>query len=203
MSPRGRKPTTQCLAKAGPSKLGNEDSGKSCAVAGLSPVLQLSNLTLIASLPRMIQPDTVGIRNPAGPTRLQRRFAPSVPWLVLPYIVAVALANGVSADGWRTPVEAALTVDPTWLLPLRYYSAVSVAQTAQSIATTAALFAPIGVMVWLRRGPVPGAGIIASGLAFYLSLVIEVGRWFKSGLVPDPNAPLIAAAAAYMAWRAV
>ena len=149
----------------------------------------------------MIQPDTVGIRNPAGPTRLQRRFAPSVPWLVLPYIVAVALANGVSADGWRTPVEAALTVDPTWLLPLRYYAAVSVAQTAQSIATTAALFAPIGVMVWLRRGPVPGAGIIASGLAFYLSLVIEVGRWFKSGLVPDPNAPLIAAAAAYMAWR--
>jgi hypothetical protein len=65
------------------------------------------------------------------------------------------------------------------------------------------MFAPIGVMVWLRRGFWSSGGKFAAFLAFSLSLLMELGRMVKPGLRPDFSDPIIAAVAAAVAFKSM
>ena len=137
-------------------------------------------------------------RDPAPWRRLLARL---VPWLVPPYVLAVAFVNDLLSPQWRDPAEARAAFDPHGWLPFYHHYIVTKAHAAQSIAAEIVAFAPIGVMIALRRGggraPVSAAAIAAS----LFSLAIELGRWFKPGLQPDFTNIIIAAIAAGFAAR--
>jgi len=136
-----------------------------------------------------------------GQIRVQARVLAGwlrLAWLGPVYGVVLVLAAGVLAPGWRTPVEALQALDPAG--PHWFWRDPPLAALG-NVLGTAGLFAPLGFMVWLRRGRMPGGGMLAGGIAATLSLVVQLLRWLKPGLVPDPNAPLIAGAAAWIVWR--
>jgi hypothetical protein len=65
------------------------------------------------------------------------------------------------------------------------------------------LFAPIGVMVWLRRGFWSKGATFSAGLAFGLSLLMELGRLMTAGLRPDFTDPIIGAIGAAVTFKAM
>jgi hypothetical protein len=131
------------------------------------------------------------------------RYARYVPIVLPAYIVLLMWGNGLLNGGWLTVDQAAAALDPRRLLPLWSFYIVTKVQAAQTVVTTLALFAPIGAMIWLRRGFwAKGAGLSAF-LAFVLSLSIEIGRSMKPDLTPEFAAPFIAAASAALTFRAM
>ena len=137
-------------------------------------------------------------RDPAQVRRVLRRL---VPLAVLPYVVAVLAVNNLLTPHWRTPDEAMAALDLRGLLPFWHDYIVSKAQALVSLLVHVTMYAPIGVMLWLRRGDTRGARWTAAVLAFVLAFAVEVGRWLKPDLQPDFNEAPIAAAAAWFAVR--
>lgn len=119
-----------------------------------------------------------------------------VPLMILPYVLLVAFAYDLLSPHWRTGPEALAAFDEFGLLPFYHYYIVSKAHAAESLAAHVLTFAPIGVMVALRRGGGRAEVWTASILAALLSFAVELGRWFKPGLQPDFSDVIIAAAAA-------
>jgi hypothetical protein len=111
--------------------------------------------------------------------------------------------NGLLTGDWLGIDQAMAALDPRRLLPLWSLYIVTKVQAAQTVVTTLAVFAPIGAMIWLRRGFwAKGAGFSAV-LAFMLSLSIEIARCMKPGLPPEFAEPFIAAAGAALTFRAM
>ena len=63
------------------------------------------------------------------------------------------------------------------------------------------MYAPLGVMIWLRRGGTSRTALAAATLGGSLALMIEVGRGLKPGLQPDVTVVLVGAIAAAAANR--
>jgi VanZ family protein len=130
------------------------------------------------------------------------RYARYVPVAFPIYVALVALAGGLLTTDWNVD-RAVAALEPRQLLPLWSFYMVSKVQAAQSFVATFFLFAPIGAMIWLRRGFwSKGAGLSAC-LAFSLSLAIEIGRLMKPGLVPDFTDPFVAATGAFGTFSAM
>ncbi len=128
---------------------------------------------------------------------LRRALVPAV-WIAVPlYIATLLVVNGLTSPGWRTPAEALVALDPRQLLPLWTHYIVSKAHAARSIAAHLAMYAPVGLLIWLcgRKGALWSWGV-AAPLAFLLSTGIEVGRWLRPGQQPDFNNNVIGAVAA-------
>jgi VanZ family protein len=123
----------------------------------------------------------------------------AVPLLIPAYLFAVALTKGVVASHWRTPAEAWAALDLRGLWPLWHDYIVSKSHAAVSLIAHVVLFAPIGVMVWLRGGDARANRRLAAVLAVVLSLALEIGRWFRPDLQPDFNNLVIAGVAAWLA----
>ena len=143
------------------------------------------------------------------PRRWRDRLARAVPLVILPYAVAVIFVNKLLSPQWRTLQQALAAFDEHTLLPFYSHYMVSKAHAVQSVAVQFLIFAPIGVMVVLRRGTGPSRIWAAAFIAFLWSLAIETGRWFKPGLQPDFSNAIIAALSASLAvkltaflWRA-
>jgi hypothetical protein len=131
------------------------------------------------------------------------RFARYVPIALPAYIAVLIWGNGLLTGSWLSMDQAAAALDPRRLLPLWSLYIVAKVQAAQTVVTALALFAPIGAMIWLKRGFwAKGAGFSAV-LAFVLSLAIETGRAMKPGLTPEFTEPFIAAAGAALTFRAM
>ncbi len=131
------------------------------------------------------------------------RYARYVPIALPAYIAVLIWGNGLLTGGWLSVDQAEATLDPRRLLPLWSLYIVAKVQAAQTVVTTLALYAPIGAMIWLKRGFwAKGAGFCA-GLAFVLSLAIEIGRAMKPGLTPEFTEPFIAAVGAAITFRAM
>jgi hypothetical protein len=81
------------------------------------------------------------------------------------------------------------------LLPLFNYYIVTKAQAAKNIVGHVVMYAPIGVMVWLRVRRTGGKAL-SFVLASLLSAIVETGRFLRPGLVPDINAVPLAGIAA-------
>ncbi len=137
------------------------------------------------------------------PARLRARLARLVPALVLPYIAAVLFVSGLLTRSWRTVPEAMAALEWRGLLPFWHWYIVTKEHAAQSLVVHLAIYAPIGVMIWLRRGRTRGGAWLAAILAIPFALAIEVGRWFKPGLQPDFNDVPVAAVAAVAAYLAM
>ena len=133
-----------------------------------------------------------------SPEQLRYDLADFVPWTVPVYLLIVFAANGLLSLDWMTPAEASKDFYNLGLLPLFNYYIVSKAQAAKNIAGHVALYAPIGVMVWLcaENG---GGRAKAFMRAALLSAIVELGRFLRPGLVPDINAVPLAGISAWAA----
>jgi hypothetical protein len=125
----------------------------------------------------------------------------ALPVLAPLYLLLLVYANGLLTHAWMTPEQALANLNPRGLLPLWQDYIVSKDQALKSEVVHVAMYAPIGVMIWLRRGGDRRTALVAAILAGLASLAIEVGRWLKPGFQPDFNEVLVGAIAAYVANR--
>ena len=135
--------------------------------------------------------------------RLRYQVGRALPVLVPLYMLLLVYANGLLTRAWISPDQAlaAFASDPRALLPLWNHYIVSKAHALQSDVVHVAMYAPIGVMLWLRRGGTRRTALVGGILAALLSLAIELGRGLKPGLEPDFNEVAIGALAAALANR--
>jgi VanZ family protein len=120
----------------------------------------------------------------------------SLPVLAPLYVFAVLEVNGLLGLHWRNLAEALGSLDRRGLIPFWNWYIVSKAQAAQSQVVHAIMFAPVGVMLSLRRPAKAGDAWAAAALAFLFALMVELGRWFRPGLAPDFYEAVTAALAA-------
>ena len=137
------------------------------------------------------------------PRRARYRIGRALPVLVPLYLLLLVYANGLLTHAWMTPEQALAGLNPRGLLPLWQDYIVSKTQALKSEVVHVAMYAPVGVMIWLRRGGDRRTALAAATLAGLASLAIEVGRWLKPGFQPDFNEVLVGAIAAYAANRAM
>jgi VanZ family protein len=135
--------------------------------------------------------------------RARYQVGRALPVLVPLYLLLLVYANGLLTRGWVTPDQALASLNPRLLLPFWQDYIVSKAHALQSEVVHVAMYAPIGVMIWLRRGGDRRTALAAAILAGLASLAIELGRGLKPGLQPDFNEVLVGAVAAYLANRAM
>ncbi len=131
--------------------------------------------------------------------RWRLNLARAIPSLALIYLLALLLTNDLVAVDWRSPMDAWTVLGTNQLLPFYHAYVVSKAHAVVSVAAHAAMYAPIGIMIWLRRGSRPGGHYLALALALILSFAVEVGRWFRPELLPDFTNLIIAGVAAPLA----
>ncbi len=125
--------------------------------------------------------------------RLRYRLARMVPLLAIPYLVALLAANRLLSVHWLNPAEAIRGVYSLGLIPLFDYYIVTKATAAANIAAHLAMYAPIGVMAWLRF-----RSAVAAPIAIGLALCIELARYLRPGLEGDINAVAVAGIAAWL-----
>ena len=130
-------------------------------------------------------------------------FSRYVPVAIPIYLLLVMFVSGVLSSQWWTLDEATNALEPRQFLPFWNFYIVSKAHAAQSLVVTSMVFAPIGVMVWLRRGFWGSGATFSAFLAFTLSLLMEFARMMKPGLRPDFSDPVIAAIAAGAVFKAL
>jgi VanZ family protein len=135
------------------------------------------------------------------PRRVRYQVGRALPVLLPLYLLLLVYANGLLTHAWVTPDQALEGLDPRGLLPLWHDYIVSKSHALQSDVVHVAMYAPIGAMIWLRRGGTRRTALVAGAMAGLLSLTIELGRGMKPGLQPDFNEVLIGAIAAYAANR--
>jgi VanZ family protein len=122
-----------------------------------------------------------------------------VPFVVPVYLVTLAAVNGLLSRDWITPARAADDFYIYGLIPLYNYYIVTKPQAAKNIVGHAILYAPIGVMLWLRMKH-DGGKAASFAIAASLSAVVEAGRFLRPGLVPDINAIPVAGVGAWAAF---
>ncbi len=124
-------------------------------------------------------------------------------WIAIPpYLLVVATTNGLAGGGWRT-LSAALAerMDPNRLLPLWTYYNISKAQAVLSLTTHAAMYAPIGMLLWAIAGNGRGRAAQAFILGLVLAAGVEMARWLRPGMVPEVNNLAVGALAAALGTR--
>jgi hypothetical protein len=131
------------------------------------------------------------------------RYAQYVPVAFPAYIGLLGLANGLLTDRWLDIDEALRGLEPHQLLPLWSVYIASKVEAARNVVMIALMFAPVGTMIWLRRGFWSRGAGLSAFVAFFLSLATELGRLIKPGLTPDFTAPYVAAIAAALTFRAM
>ena len=143
---------------------------------------------------------TSGARTSGGGRTWPETLRPFLPWSVPLLLVAAVFLAGLPGGGWRTPLDVAVSTNPVLLLPGLGLGLEPLSGQISRWLLTALLAAIIGVLVWCWRGGTAGYGFFSGCSAFSLSLLIEVGRWFKPGRLPDFHDPLIAAVVAFLLW---
>jgi len=136
-------------------------------------------------------------------SRLRQDLAQIVPYVWIPYAIAVLYMNGLVTRNWQSFDAARAALDVRGLLPLWHYYIVSKTQAMASLAVHAVMFAPIGVLISLRAKNSRVSAIAAGLIAFAFAFLVELGRWMRPGLQPDFNDAVIAAAAAWLAVKAL
>ncbi len=130
-------------------------------------------------------------------------FSRFLPVAVPIYLLLVMFVSGILSSRWWSLDEGTNALEPRQFLPFWNFYIVSKAHAAQSLVVTSMIYAPIGLMVWLRRGFWSSGTTFSAFLAFSLSLLMEFARMMKPGLRPDFSDPVIAALAAGIAFKAM
>jgi len=135
------------------------------------------------------------------PEHIRYDLGDMVPWIAPIYLVTLFGVNGLLSFDWITPHAAAEDFYSLGLWPLFNYYIVTKAQAAKNIVGHIVMYAPIGIMIWLRAKD--GGGKAALILAALLSAIVETGRFLRPGLVPDINAVPLGGIAAWAAATAM
>ncbi len=130
-------------------------------------------------------------------------FSRYLPLAVPIYLLLVMFVSGLLTSQWVTLDEALNALEPRQFLPFWNFYIVTKARAVASLVVEFMMFAPIGVMVWLRRGFWSSGAKFSAVLAFSLSLLMELGRMMKPALRPDFTDPIIAAVGAAAAFKAM
>ncbi|HVZ08536.1 VanZ family protein [Rhodopila sp.] len=130
--------------------------------------------------------------------RVRARAAATVPWLVIPYLLALALANQLVSGAWRSWPDAMAQTNPLGWLPLYDYYIVTKAEAAKNLVGHALMYLPVGLAVWLCA-PRTGRMALAFCLGASLSMLVEVARYLRPGLEGDINAVAVGGLAAALA----
>ncbi len=133
--------------------------------------------------------------------RWHYRASRMVPLMFVVYCILLIFVSGLVTSQWRTIAEAIVAFDSRGFLPFWHFYIVSKARGATSLVIHLFLFAPIGILIWLRRGLWTKGAVVSAILALFLSLAMEIGRWMKPGLQPDFSDPIIAATGAAFAFK--
>ncbi len=117
--------------------------------------------------------------------------------LALLYLLALVAVNGWFGHGWHGMALAGSTLAETRFVPFYYHYYTTEQAALLSLVAVALMYAPVGVLAWLRwRSPA-----VAFWAAAILATGIESSKLFLTGLHPDPTNPLIAAVAAGLTVR--
>jgi VanZ family protein len=130
-------------------------------------------------------------------------FSRYLPFALPVYLILVMFVSGLLTSQWVTIDEALNALEPRQFLPFWNFYIVSKARAAQSFVVEFLMFAPIGVMIWLRRGFWSSGATFSGSLAFILSMLMELGRLMKPGLRPDFSDPIVAALGAAIAFKSM
>ena len=122
------------------------------------------------------------------PLRLRQWLAFMSLWAVPPYLVLLVAVNGLASTHWLSTGDAIANVHVRGLLPLFNYYIVTKAEAAKNIAAHIVMYAPIGLLVWVRSYR-PG---VALGWGVLVALLVETGRFMRPGLQGDLNAVVVA-----------
>ncbi len=127
--------------------------------------------------------------------QLRRLLAAWVPWLALPYLLALVSFSGWFSSRWLG-IDAGLgRLDGgVRFMPFYYHYFTSEAKAVFSLASVALMYAPIGIAAWARGwrlGP-------AMALGAAVAAVVETGKLFVFDSRPDPTNLLIAAGAVWL-----
>ncbi len=129
--------------------------------------------------------------------RLRRRLRGFVWPAAIFYVLAVLEVKELLHGPWQRFDVAWATLDPRMLLPFFQSYIVSKAHAMAAAALHVVMFAPIGMMLWLRVGSRPWGPPTAAGLAAVFAIGLELGRMLKPGFAPDFANAVFAAASAW------
>ncbi len=117
-------------------------------------------------------------------------------WIMPAYLAGVMLASW-TAHPWRGWDQAEQSWDALRLLPFYYHYYTTEAAALTSVSSIMAIYAPLGVLAWVRMVTPSGISLIAAMLA----ISIESGKLFMVGTHPDPTNVLIAIATVWLATK--
>jgi len=169
---------------------------------GLSVALRAAGLAAGWAIGRLL--------HQGGALAVARVLRRATPYLALPYALALASASGWFSAPWL-PVDAALArLGNVQLIPFYYHYFSTETAAMASLLAIAAMYGPIGLLVWARRsvareggrrGPDRGYRV-AAALAALVALPMEIGKFMVPPKHPDFTDLLIAAAAAALVYVA-
>jgi VanZ family protein len=126
---------------------------------------------------------------------LQGLLGRAVPWLALPYLLALVTFSGWFSSRWIGADEALGRLDGgVRFMPFYYHYFTSEAKAVFSLASVALMYVPIGIAAWARGwrlGPAMALGVVVAA-------IVETGKLFVFDSRPDPTNLLIAAAAVWL-----
>lgn len=173
----------------------------------LAAGMTLGSMTILGAAPSLFSVPLrwLGMLGGAVAYRWLRRHGiaplrPILPWLaaaaVLPYLLALLVANSLLPLRWRSMVEIWAVLDPRFFLPFWTHYMVPKAQAIKSVAVHALMYMPLGVMIWAWFGGGRWQTRLALGLGFVLAATMEIGRLLTPGLMLDLNNAAVGALAA-------
>lgn len=119
-------------------------------------------------------------------------------WLLLIYLAVLFVASW-GPHPWQGWEYARQSWEGLRLLPFYYHYYTTEAAALTSLSSNIALYAPLGILAWIRMTGTTGITVLTAILA----LVIECGKLFMAGTHPDPTNILIAGAAVWLLKRAM
>jgi hypothetical protein len=122
-----------------------------------------------------------------------------VPWLILPYLLALAAANQLLSGEWRSWQRAVAESYSLGWLPLFDYYIVTKAEAAKNVVGHVLMYFPAGIAIWLRFPRGAATTTLAFAAGALLSLAVETGRYLRPGLEGDINAVAVGGVAAMLA----
>jgi len=112
----------------------------------------------------------------------------AAPILAIAYLLLLVPANGIKPANLHLANLALGSIDPRVWLPFFLWYNIGKGAAAFAAMAHALLYLPVGLLLWRRP-------LLAALAAVFVSAIMEVGR-VLTGLQPDPNNLLVAAAAA-------
>ena len=135
-----------------------------------------------------------------GPAPVARFIWRATPFIALPYLLLLAAVAGWFSGPWLSPGEALARLTELRVMPFYYHYFSTEPAAMASLLANAAMYAPIGGLLWARQASgvwVTSRGSKTAALwAVALALPIELGKLLVASKHPDFTNLLIAACAA-------